>query len=122
MNPFKRPARQGVPGDAAEIARLRAVVAERDRQLAELGRKVDDLLDRESMHVYAPDMERLSTSAAIERHGTPRERRISRAAGRRVQPQAPKGHPDLKVLAGNVTELTITAPHIDRGVWEGFER
>lgn len=119
MNLFKRPARQGDPSDAAEIARLRAVVAERDRQLAELGRRVDDLLDRESMHVYAPDMERLSTSAAIERHGTPRERRISRAAGRRVPTE---GRPDLKVLAGNVTELTITAPHIDRGVWEGFER
>lgn len=116
MSIFKRAARQG---DAAEIERLRAALAERDRQIAELGRCVDDLLDRESMHVYDPDMERLSTSAAIERHGVPRERRISRAAGRRVPTE---GRPDLKVLAGNVTELTITAPHIERGVWEGFER
>jgi hypothetical protein len=100
----------------AEIARLRA-------ELATMGRKVDDLLDRETMHVYDPDMERLATSAAIERHGTPRERRVSCAAGRRVPAETSKGsRPELKVLAGNVTELELTAPHIERGVWDGFER
>jgi hypothetical protein len=120
MSIFKRAARHD---DSAEIARLRAELADRDRQLADLGRRVDDLLDRESMHVYDPNMERLATSAAIDRLGAPRESRPGCAAGRRASCDSAKGsRPDLKVLAGNVTELTITAPRIERGVWEGFER
>jgi hypothetical protein len=87
----------------AEIQRLRALVADRDRQLAEktrelsvMGRRVDDLLDRESMHIYAPDMECLTTAAALERHGKPRAQHIDR--------------------------LEVTAPRIERGAWEGFDR
>ncbi len=99
---------------AAEITRLREALADRDRQLAEMGRHLDDLLDRESMHVYDPDMERLTTAAAIERQGAARVRRSPAQA-------CPAGRPDLKVIA-NVSELTITAPRIDRGVWEGFDR
>lgn len=103
------------PGDqAAEIARLREALADRDRQIAEMGRQIDDLLDRESMHINTPDMERLTTAAAIERQGAARVRRSPAQA-------CPAGRPDLKVIA-NVSELTITAPRIDRGVWEGFDR
>ncbi|WP_416567344.1 hypothetical protein [Nocardia testacea] len=97
----------------AEIDRLRGLVAERDaqlaaqrREMADLGRRVDDLLDRESMHVYDPDMERLATSAAIERVGMPRARRLT---GRSTRPC----HPE---------PVEITAPQIERGVWQGFER
>ncbi|WP_280410996.1 hypothetical protein [Nocardia asiatica] len=107
MNIFKR----NSTDNSAEVARLRAALADRDRQLAELRRHVDDLLDRESMHVYDPDMERLATAAAIERHGA---RRACRRPG-------PVGRPQLKAVV-DVAELTITAPHIERGVWEGFSR
>ncbi|MFD3464737.1 hypothetical protein ACFWVM_33985 [Nocardia fluminea] len=99
---------------AAEVARLRAVLAERERELREMGRQLDDLLDRESMHVYDPDMERLATAAAIERQGAARVRRSP------AQP-CPAGRPELRVLS-NVSELTITAPRIDQGVWTGFDR
>ena len=99
---------------AAEIARLREVLAERDRELSEMGRQLDDLLDRESMHVYDPDMERLATAAAIERQGAARVRRSPAQA-------CPAGRPELRVLS-NLSELTITAPRIDQGVWTGFER
>ncbi|MEV4241318.1 hypothetical protein AB0J47_39865 [Nocardia sp. NPDC049737] len=99
-----------------EIARLRA-------ELTAMSRQVDDLLDRESMHVYDPDMERLATAPAIERYGAQRARHGSAASPRRTAtPTTGPKRPDLKVLAGNVTELTITAPRIDHGVWEGFTR
>ncbi|WP_280379816.1 hypothetical protein [Nocardia wallacei] len=65
----------------AEVERLRRQVGERDRRIAELTdelggmqRRVDDLLDRESMHVYDPDMERLTTAASLERLGAARAR------------------------------------------------
>ncbi|WP_157124798.1 hypothetical protein [Nocardia pseudovaccinii] len=93
LHPFRR-------HRADEVTRLRAALADRDRQLAELGRRLDDALDRESMHVNAPDMERLATSAAIERYGA---RRACRRPG-------PAGRPQLKALAATV--LTVTAPHI----------
>lgn len=115
-----------------EIERLRGLLAERDRivaeqrrELSELGRRLDDLLDRESMHVYDPDMERLATRAAIERLGAPRARRLPvvgtpeagrtastrrRSTGRATQPRTCPSAPE------------ITAPQIDRGVWEGFQR
>lgn len=99
---------------AAEIVRLREVLAERDRQLSEMGRQLDDLLDRESMHVYDPDMERLATRAAIERQGAARVRRSPAQA-------CPAGRPELRVLS-NVSELTITAPRIEQGAWMGFDR
>ncbi|MEU5410481.1 hypothetical protein [Nocardia asteroides] len=99
---------------AAEIARLREALAKKDQELAALGRQLDDLLDRESMHVYDPDMERLTTAAAIERQGAARVRRSPAQA-------CPAGHPDLKAIA-NVSELTITAPRIDQGEWIGFGR
>jgi hypothetical protein len=108
MNIFKR----NSTDNSGEVARLRAALADRDRQLAELRRQLDDALDRESMHVNAPDMERLTASAEIERYGARRACRRPGSAGR----------PQLKALAGNVAELTITAPHIERGVWEGFSR
>ncbi|MBF6209279.1 hypothetical protein IU483_35310 [Streptomyces gardneri] len=107
MNIFKR----NSTDNSGEVARLRAALADRDRQLAELGRRLDDALDRESMHVNAPDMERLTMSAEIERYGARRACRRPGSAGR----------PQLKAVA-DVAELTITAPHIERGVWEGFSR
>jgi hypothetical protein len=97
MSIFKRAAHC----DTTEVVRLRAALADRDRQLAELARRVDDLLDRESMHVYDPDMERLTTAAAIERQGARREQRRS---GR-----GPVARAELKVTAGTATELTIAA-------------
>lgn len=95
-----------------ELARLRAALADRDRKLAELRRNLDDALDRESMHVNAPDMERLTSAAEIERYGAPRA----------CHRPGPAARPQLKALVGNVTELTITAPYIERGVWAGFSR
>ncbi|MBF6150282.1 hypothetical protein [Nocardia nova] len=112
MSIFKRAARQEESA-AAEIARLRAALADRDRQLAEMGRRVDDLLDRESMHVYDPDMERLTTAKAIERQGAARVRRTACGSVKR---------PQLTAVQGNVTELEVTAPRIEHGVWEGFSR
>jgi hypothetical protein len=60
-----------------EAARLRGELAARDRRIAELDgvlqdmqRRTDDLLDRESMHVFDADMERLTTAAGIDRLGT----------------------------------------------------
>lgn len=99
---------------AAEITRLREALAKKDQELAAMGRQLDDLLDRESMHVYDPDMERLTTAAAIERQGAARVRRSPAQA-------CPAGRPDLKVVA-SVSELTITAPRIDQGAWMGFDR
>ncbi|WP_063057280.1 hypothetical protein [Nocardia salmonicida] len=99
---------------AAEIARLREALAQKDQELSVLGRQLDDLLDRESMHVYDPDMERLATIAAIERQGAARVRRSPAQA-------CPAARPELRVLS-NISELTITAPRIDQGVWMGFDR
>ncbi|WP_328410966.1 hypothetical protein [Nocardia sp. NBC_00403] len=94
----------------AEIERLRAVIADRDRriaglsgELASMGRVVDDLLDRESMHVYDPDLERLATPAVMQRLGAPRARHI-----------------ELPELSG-----PATMPGLDTamgGGWEGFDR
>lgn len=99
----------------AEVARLRKALADRDRELATLRRQLDDALDRESLHVNAPDMERLTPAAAIERVGRPRA--CHAAPARATAEQRPK----LQVI-NNVSELTITAPRIDHGVWEGFDR
>lgn len=49
----------------AEIARLRA-------ELATLRLQVDDLLDRESMHVYDSNMEQLTTAALVDLYGAGR--------------------------------------------------
>lgn len=93
----------------AEVTRLRAQLAERDRRIEALTdemhtmqRTADDLLDRESMHCYAPDMERLATPAAMDRLGA-----------RRAE------HPPVLSV---VPELEITAPRIELGVWQGFQR
>lgn len=115
----------------AEIQRLQGLLAERDRQLAaqrrelsELGRRLDDLLDRESMHVYDPDMERLTTRAAIERLGAPRARRQpvvgAPEAGRTASRCRITGRSSQPRVCPSAPE--ITAPQIDRGVWEGFQR
>ncbi|WP_331757718.1 hypothetical protein [Nocardia sp. NBC_01388] len=52
-----------------EVARLRA-------ELHQLHVAVDDLLDRESMYAGAPCMERLTTSASMDRLGAARARHI----------------------------------------------
>ncbi|GAB2453860.1 hypothetical protein [Nocardia tengchongensis] len=62
----------------AELERLRGEHAELEqlrRENAELKRLTDDVLDRESMHVHDASMECLTTAAAMERRGTPREPR-----------------------------------------------
>ncbi|WP_280232290.1 hypothetical protein [Nocardia cyriacigeorgica] len=99
----------------AEVARLRKALADRDRELSDLRRQLDDALDRESLHVNAPTMERLTPAASIDRIGRPR-------ACHAAPTRTPAGEkPQLRVI-NNVSELTITAPRIDHGVWEGFDR
>ncbi|WP_280254952.1 hypothetical protein [Nocardia wallacei] len=90
---------------AAEVERLRRQLSERDQRIAELTselggmqRRVDDLLDRETMHAYDPDMERLTTAAALDRLGSARA-------------QHTPGSPAL--------ELDCTAASLR---WEGFDR
>jgi hypothetical protein len=123
---------------AAEVAQLREQLAEKDREIVELNgelrtmqRSVDDLLDRESMHVYDPDMERLATPAALDRLGTPKPRHVpddrgtaphqgghfwSRpfttggATDAAVAPQVP----GLEATVASVPELEFE--------WEGFDR
>ncbi|MEU6579568.1 hypothetical protein [Nocardia sp. NPDC046763] len=56
----------------SEVDRLREALAAKNREMATMGRLVEGLLDRESMHVYDADMERLTTASAIDRHGAPR--------------------------------------------------
>ncbi|MBF6138246.1 hypothetical protein IU501_35325 [Nocardia otitidiscaviarum] len=68
-------------GPALDLStnRVAALTAEVERLRAELhGMQllVDNLLDRESMHVYDADMERLTTAASLERLGTPRARHL----------------------------------------------
>ncbi|MGW4719381.1 hypothetical protein [Nocardia sp. NPDC004260] len=53
----------------AEVKRLRG-------ELYDMQRRVDDLLDRESMIAGAACMEQLATAAAIARVGAPRARRL----------------------------------------------
>jgi hypothetical protein len=68
----------------AELQRLRGELAKRDQRIVELSgvlrhmqRATDDLLDRESMHVYDADMERLTTAASMDRAGAARARHIT---------------------------------------------
>ncbi|MGY1969746.1 hypothetical protein ACW9HH_36485 [Nocardia gipuzkoensis] len=89
----------------AEIERLRAELADRTRELAVMGRHMDDLLDRESMHVYAPDMERLTAVAVLDRFDRPRAQ-----------------HADGGLQVTAPGRLKITAPRIERGIWQGFDR
>ncbi|MBO0853602.1 MAG: hypothetical protein J2P18_07525 [Nocardia sp.] len=107
-----------VPGGglAAEVDRLRAQVAARDERIAALtaemaamGRRVDDLLDRESMHAYDADMERLATPAAIDRIATRRAPHANgdhggASAGDRARPELENTQPGTRrvtpLLAG----------------------
>ncbi|MCP9625245.1 hypothetical protein NMK54_34430 [Nocardia otitidiscaviarum] len=66
----------------AEVKRLR-------EELHGMQRLVDDLLDRESMHVYDADMERLTTAAALERLGAPRARHLPAPVAVEVTVTAP---------------------------------
>ncbi|MFE3060377.1 hypothetical protein [Nocardia sp. NPDC059239] len=71
------PPRPGAPAadfSAAQVAGLTAEVARLQAELRSMQVLVDEVLDRESMHVYAPDMECLTTAAVMERLGTPRAR------------------------------------------------
>ncbi|MFE3254263.1 hypothetical protein ACFXPS_05590 [Nocardia sp. NPDC059091] len=68
-----RPAGPAADLSAARFEALTAELEQLRRENAELKRLTDDVLDRESMHVYDADMERLTTAAEMERRGTPRE-------------------------------------------------
>ncbi|MFE3227640.1 hypothetical protein [Nocardia sp. NPDC059228] len=69
-----RPAGPAADLSAARFEALTAELEQLRRENAELKRLTDDVLDRESMHVYDADMERLTTAAEMDRRATPRER------------------------------------------------
>lgn len=72
-----------------DLARLHAMLAERDDEIASLTVQLDDLLDRESMHALDDGSERLTTSALLERFGTARANHqisaTTRVAGERAR-------------------------------------
>ncbi|MEV6073411.1 hypothetical protein AB0L82_43275 [Nocardia sp. NPDC052001] len=97
---------------AAEVAQLRAALAAKDREMTEMTRRVDDLLDRESMHVYDPDMERLTTAAAMDRKASP--------------PARSAAHSPLHTLPAperpNVADQERTGAWVPGIEWDGFGR
>ncbi|WP_306362504.1 hypothetical protein [Nocardia sp. CC227C] len=119
----------------AEIQRLRDALAERDRAIGELTEELrttrlglDDLLDRESMHVYDPDMERLTTAAEIDRRGAPRAqhnsagpaRSLARLMTRAFPPPPPRTLP--APAAPQTPEIEDTGAWLPGIEWEGFDR
>ncbi|MFI7191558.1 hypothetical protein ACIBQ0_17630 [Nocardia nova] len=106
----------------AEAARLRDELADRDRQIAALKaemaamqRRVDDVLDRESMHVYDADMERLATPAALERLGTARASHVAADRGTAT-------HPRGRTWSRPIPQAERTQAGGLSMEWEGFSR
>lgn len=54
-----------------EVAHLHAALVARDAEIAALTRRLDDFLDRESMHALDAGRERLTTAAVLDRFGLP---------------------------------------------------
>jgi hypothetical protein len=101
-----------------EVAWLRGELAARDRRIAELDgalhnmqRRMDDLLDRESMHVYDADMERLTTAAGIDRLGTARARH---AVGAFSEIEEHHGRSPWSSRPGGVQDVGSAARHRTR--------
>ena len=107
---------------AAEVERLRGELAARDEQIARLKaefqalqRGVDDLLDRESMHSYDADMERLATPAALERLGSSRASHDDPERGTAT-------HPGDRSWSRPIPQAERTQARVCHTGWEGFAR
>ncbi|MFE3028711.1 hypothetical protein [Nocardia tengchongensis] len=107
----------------SEVTQLRAELTAKNREMTTMGRLVDDVLDRESMHVYDPDMERLTTAAEMERRGLPRVQhgQVPTAGPRWSFPTPPTRTlpaPDRP----RTTELERTGAWTPGIEWDGFDR
>ncbi|MGW5228663.1 hypothetical protein ACWEP5_27460 [Nocardia niigatensis] len=118
----------------AELERLRGEHAELEqlrRENAELKRLTDDVLDRESMHVYDAGMECLTTAAELERRGTPRATHLavvgqagSGKSGlvRRALAQAFGQQHTLPAPAVEAPEVETPCHTMPDMTWGGFDR
>lgn len=115
----------------AEVQRLTEALAAKDQELTVMARLLDDALDRESMHVFAPDLECLTTAAELERRGTPRATHLA------VVGQAGSGKSELMrraVAQAFGQQHTLPAPAVQAPemenpchtmpdmTWGGFDR
>lgn len=69
-----RPGAPALDFSAERVIALTAEVEYLRREMHSMQVLVDEVLDRESMHVYDPGLECLTTAAAMARHAAPRAR------------------------------------------------
>ncbi|MGW4125769.1 hypothetical protein [Nocardia sp. NPDC004711] len=105
----------------AEVQRLTEALAAKDQELTVMARLLDDALDRESMHVYAPDLECLTTAAELERRGTPRATHLA-VAGQTGPGKSGLMRRAMAQAFGQQHTLPAPAVEAPDMEWGGFDR